>query len=195
MAGHDLIVLLYTKTYEPSARIFQVTITLLLFTFFLSDPIVRAYAHLRNIILAIKIFNFVLLFCALFPVIHYFGMMGAAVVAVAIQISERVLTAFAAATTVNATFRHLALYHDLFKIMGLTAAAGFFAYTVRNFISPALLVSRISAVAICFALFYLPAFYFMRLPGWEVMSMERVHSFVRARLAGMKGTAVQVPRD
>ncbi len=194
VAGHDVIVLLYTKTYAPSAKIFAVTITLLVFSFFLSDPIVRAYAHLRNVVLGIKIFNFVVLFCALFPATHYFGMMGAAVVAVAMQISERLMTAFAAARTVNASFKDLALYRDFFKITGVTAAAGFFAYLIHNLISPALLVPRILAVAICFALLYLPTFYFMRLPGWEVMSWERVHSFVRTRLTGIKAAA-DLPRE
>ena len=92
VAGHDLIVLLYTKAYEPSARIFAITITLLLFSLLLIDPIVRAYAHLRNFVLAVKIVNFVILLSVLVPVIRHFGMIGAAVVAVAVQISERLMT-------------------------------------------------------------------------------------------------------
>src|ERR1035441_1591855 len=70
VAGHDLIVLFHTKAYEPSARIFAVSITLLLFSLLLIDPIARAYAHLRNFVLGVKIAAFVALFCVLFPVIH-----------------------------------------------------------------------------------------------------------------------------
>jgi O-antigen/teichoic acid export membrane protein len=188
VAGHDLIVLLYTKAYEPSAKIFAVSITLLLFSLFLVDPIQRAYAHLRNIVLGLKIAAFVALFCVLFPVIRHFGMMGAAVVAVAIQIVERLAAGFMAARVVNARIRDLALYRDSFKIAGLTAAAGLFACAIRNLISPSLLVPRILAVGICFSLLYMPAFYFLRLPGWELMSRERIQSVVRNQLSKIKRT-------
>ena len=186
VAGHDLIVLLYTRAYEQSARIFAVSITLLLFSMFLIDPIARAYAHLRNVILGIKILSFVLLLCVLLPVIRHFGMMGAAVVAVAIQVGERLVTAFVAARAVQAKFKDLALYRDFFKIAGLTSVAGLFAYVIRNLIIPTLVVPRILAVGISFFLLYLPVFYFMRLPGWEFMSRKRIQSAVRNQLSRVK---------
>jgi len=183
VAGRDLIVLLYTKAYEPSAKIFAVTITLLLFTLFLVDPIIRAYAELRNFVLGVKICAFVVLFCVLVPVIRHFGMMGAAVVAVAIQIGERLATGVLAARAVNARVKDLTLYNDSFKIAGLTAAAGLFAYAIRSLISPALLVPRILAVGISFSLLYVPTFYVLRLPGWEFMSRERIQSLIRSQLS------------
>ena len=191
VAGHDLIVLLYTKAYEPSAQIFAVTITLLLFSLLLIDPIVRAYAQLRSFVLGVKIVNFVVLFCVLIPVIRRFGMIGAAVVAVVIQISERLMTGFAAARAVQAKVKDLALYRDSFKVAGLTAGAGLFAFTIRNLINPSLLVPRILAVGISFTLLYVPFLYAMRLPGWEYMSKERIQSFVRNQMAKMKRTAAQ----
>jgi O-antigen/teichoic acid export membrane protein len=189
VAGHDLIVLLYTKSYEPSARIFAVTITLLLFSLFLVDPVVRAYADLRNFVLGVKIVTFVVLFCVLVPVIHRFGMMGAAVVAVAIQIGERLATGFMAARAVDAKFKDLALYRDSFKIAGLTAAAGLFAYAIRSLIRPSLLVPRILAAGICFSLLYVPVFYAMRLPGWDLMSKDRIQSFVLNQWSKLRRTA------
>ena len=51
VAGHDLIILLYTRAYEKSASIFQVSILLLPIGIFLLDPIVRAYKELRNFVL------------------------------------------------------------------------------------------------------------------------------------------------
>ncbi len=191
VAGHDLIVLFYTKAYEPSARIFAVSITLILFNITLIEAITRSYAHLRNFVLGIKILNFVLLLCVLVPVIRHFGMIGAAVVAVAVQISERLMSGFAAARAVEAKVKDMRLYRDVMKIAGLTAAAGLFAYIIRNLISPALLVPRILAVGISFLLLYLPVFYFMRLPGWEFMSRERIRSFVRNQLSKMRRTAAQ----
>jgi len=186
VAGHDLIVLLYTKAFEPSARIFAVSITLLLFGITLIEPIVRSYAHLRNFVLGVKIAAFLILFSVLLPVIHRFGMMGAAVVAVAVQVGERLTTSAIAARVVNAKLKDLDLYNDVFKIAGLTAAAGFCAYVVRNLISPAQLVPRIVAVGTSFFTIYLPSFYFMRLPGWELMSRERIRSFVRKQLSKLR---------
>jgi hypothetical protein len=111
------------------------------------------------------------------------------VVAVAIQIAERLITGLAAAHAVDAKLKDLALFRDSFKIVGLTAVAGLFAYAVRNLISPALLFPRILAVGTCFFLIYVPAFYLMRLPGWEYMSIERIGSIVRGQWSRMKRTA------
>jgi hypothetical protein len=152
----------------------------------LIDPIVRSYAHLRNFVLAVKVGAFLTLFCVLLPVIHRFGMMGAAVLAVAIQIGERLTTGAMAAKVVNAKLKDLDLYHDVFKIAGLTATAGLFAYFVRNLIGSAQLLPRILAVGISFSAIYLPSFYFMRLPGWQLMSRERIQSFVRNQLSKLK---------
>jgi len=189
VAGHDLIVLLYTRAYEASARIFAVSITLLLFTLFLVDPIGRAYAGLRNKVLGVKIAAFITLFSLLIPVIHRFGMMGAAVVAVAVQIGERLATGWLAARTVDARLKDVELYRDTFKIAGLTAAAGLFAYVVRNLINPTLLIPRVLIVGVVFVLVYVPTFYVLRLPGWEYMSKERIQSFARNQLSRFRRSA------
>ncbi len=191
IGGHDIIVLLYTRAYEASAPIFAVSITLLLFTLFLVDPIGRAYADLRKYVLAVKITAFITLFSVLIPVIHRFGMMGAAVVAVLVQIGERLATGALAAYAVDAKLKDIKRYRDTFKIAGLTALAGLFAYVVRNLITPALLVPRILSVGVAFMLVYLPAFYLLRLPGWEFMSKDRIQSFVRNQLAKLRRPARQ----
>jgi O-antigen/teichoic acid export membrane protein len=149
VAGHDLIVLLYTKAYEKSADIFLITILLIPLSVFLLDPIVRAYKDLRNFLLAVRIAIFVGLFCVLGPAIRHFGMMGAAITAVAAQAIERIIIAWRAARAVDATVKDVALYLGLFKVTGVTIAAGLVAYTVRNLINPALLIPRIAAVSIC----------------------------------------------
>jgi hypothetical protein len=84
----------------------------------------------------------------------------------------------------------LVLYCDSFRIVRLTAA-GLCAYAIRNLISPARLVPRILAVGICFSLIYVPAFFLMRLPGWEYLSPERIQSAVSNQLSKMKRTVAQ----
>ena len=186
VAGHDLIVLLYTRAYEKSADIFLVTIILLPFSIFLSDPIVRAYKDLRNFVLGVRISIFVGLFCVLLPVIRHFGMMGAAITAVAAQMLERIFLWWKVVRVVDATRKDLVLYWDLLKVACTTIAAGLVAYMVRNFISPARLVPRIAAVSICIGAIYLTGMFVFRLPGWELLSKERIISFVRTSLARVK---------
>ena len=186
VAAHDLIVLLYTKAYEKSADIFLISILLLPLSVFLLDPIVRAYKELRNFLLGVRIGIFVGLFCILFPVIRNFGMMGAAIAAVAAQAIERVIIAWRAAKTVDATGKDVALYLDLFKVTGVTIAAGLVAYMVRNLINPALLIPRIAAVGLCIGVIYLTAMFVFRLPGWEMLSKERMFSLMRTTWARIR---------
>lgn len=186
VAGHDLIVLLYTRAYEQSANIFLVSIFLLLLGVFLLDPIIRAYKGLRNFLLGVRIGIFIALFSVLGPVIRHFGMMGAAVTAVVAQVLERVIIAWAAARAVEAEARDIRLYKDLFKLTAVTVVAGAVAYVVRNLIPAALLIPRIIAVGLCVTAIYAPAMFVFRLPGWERFTKDRLFSFVRSTLGRLR---------
>jgi hypothetical protein len=189
VAGHDLIVLLYTKTYEASANIFLVSITLLPLGVLLLDPIIRAYKDLRNFLLGVRIAVFVALFCALGPVIHRFGMMGAAVTAVAAQFLERVVIAWTAARAVEAEARDIRLYADLFKVIAVTVCGGAVAYLVRNLIPASLLVPRIIAVGLCVGAIYLPAMLMLHLPGSEMLTKERLLSAMKSTLGRLRSAS------
>jgi O-antigen/teichoic acid export membrane protein len=187
VAGHDLIVVFYTRAYERSAPIFSVAILLLALNAFLIDPIIRAYIGLRKFILVTRIAILVCLFFALTPVIQHFGMLGAAVAAVAAQFVERIVMGWKVARTVEMTAKDLPLYKDLAKVSALTVVAGLAAYAVRNLISPHLLVPRIAAVSASVAAIYLPGMYLFRLPGWEVLSKERLLGLIRTALGRTSG--------
>ena len=182
VAGHDLIVLLYTKTYEASANIFLVSLSLLILGVFLLDPIIRAYKEVRNFLLGVRIVIFIALFCTLGPAIRHFGMIGAAVSTVTWQVIERILIAWCAVRVVDASVHDLPLYKDLFKVTAVTVVAGVFAYMVRNLIAPRLLIPRILAAGACVSAIYLPALFLLRLPGWEMLTKERIFAFVRSTL-------------
>jgi len=187
VAGHDLIVLLYTRTYEASANIFLVSLVLLLLGVFLLDPIIRAYKEVRNFLLVVRIGIFIALFCTLGPAIRHFGMIGAAVSTVAWQVIERILIAWCAVRVVEAKAHDIRLYADLFKVTGVTIVAGLLAYAVRNLIPARWLIPRILAVGICVCAIYLPALYLWRLPGWDLLTRERITSFVRSNLGRLRG--------
>ena len=182
VAGHDLIVLLYTKRYERSVPIFSVAILLLALNSFLIEPVIRAYIGLRKFILLTRVAILTCLFFALTPVIHHFGMLGAAVAAVAAQVVERIVMGWKVARTIEMTAKDLPLYTDLAKVTGLTVVAGLAAYAVRNLIGPHLLIPRIAAVCASVAAIYLPGMYLFRLPGWEVLSKEHIFGFIRTIL-------------
>ncbi len=186
LAGHDLIVLLYTRTYERSANIFFVTLLLLPTTVLLLDPVVRAYQELRNFLLGTRIVFFGGLFLVLFPVVRHYGMMGAAIAAVAAQIIERMLIAWKATRVVEATFADLRLYYDLFKVIGITAVAALVAYVLRNLISPHWLIPRIIVVGLTIVGICAAGVMWLRLPGSEMLTKEKITSVVRTSWARMR---------
>jgi O-antigen/teichoic acid export membrane protein len=188
VAGHDLIILLYTRAYERSADIFLISILLLPMDVLLFDPIARAYKNLRNFALGLRIAVFITLLCVLFPVVRHFGMIGAAITAVSIQIIERAIIGWRVAREVDASAKDLALYRDYFKVCGVTVAAGVVAYLVRNLISPRLLIPRILAVGVCGAAVYLAGVFVFRLPGREQLSKERLLFLLRSTRARLSGT-------
>ncbi len=188
VAGHDLIVLLYTRAYERSADIFLISILLLPMDVLLFDPIARAYKNLRNFALGLRIAVFITLLSVLFPVVRHFGMIGAAITAVAIQMIERAIIGWRVAREVDASAKDLALYRDFFKVCGVTIAAGVVAYLVRNLINPRLLVARIAAVGVCGAAVYLAGVFVFRLPGREQLSKERLLFLLRSTRARLSGT-------
>jgi O-antigen/teichoic acid export membrane protein len=183
VAGHDLIVLLYTKTYEPSTQIFRVTVLLLALNVFLMDPVTRSFKEVRFYLLIVRVAVFATLVCSLTAIIHRYGMIGAAIAAVGAQYLERIIFAFKVAQKVEATPHDLPLFSDLFKVAALTVAAGGMAYFVRNLVNPALLIARIAVVTAVLGAVYLTGFYLFRIPGWDLLSRQRIAYAIRSRLA------------
>ena len=189
VAGHDLIILLYTRAYEKSADIFLVTILLLPIGVLMLDPIVRAYKEMRNFVLGVRIATFLTLCCVLLPVIRHFGMMGAAIAAVSARLLENVVIGWRVARMVDASLKDLALYRDSFKVSALTIAAATVAYLVRNLIRPQLLAPRIVVVGLCLAAIYLPGVPAFRLPGYDYLTKDRLVRFARSTLARLRSAS------
>lgn len=183
VAGHDLIVLLYTRTYEPSTQIFRVTILLLALNVFLMDPVTRSFKEVRMYVLVVRLIILATLVCSLTAIIHRYGMIGAAIAGVGAQFLERVVFARKIAQKVGATLQDVALLSDLFKVAALTVTAGAVAYLARNLVSPALLIARIAVVTTVLGAVYLTGFYVLHIPGWDLLSRRRIADALRSRLA------------
>ncbi len=187
VAGRDLIVFFYTKAYTASAPIFYITITLIVLNVFMYDPIVRAYMELRKFILLVRIGVLVVLCLVLTPVIHHFGMMGAAITAVLGDLTERLIVGRKVCQTIEATWYDVRLLSGVLRVAGVAAVSALVAYGVRNVAASQPLFARLAMTGTSFGVIYVAGFYFWRLPGWELVTKDRLLGFVqsaRARLGG-----------
>lgn len=187
VVGRDLIVFFYTKAYAASAGIFYITITLIVLNVFMYDPIVRAYMELRKFILLVRIGVLIGLAIVLAPVIHHFGMIGAAVTAVLADLTERLIVGRKVCQTIGATWHDVRLLSGVLRVAALATAAALIALGVRNVLASQPLLVRLALTGISFGAIYLPGVYFWHLPGYEVVTKDRLLRFVqsaRARLTG-----------
>ncbi len=190
VAGRDLIVFFYTKAYAASAPIFYITITLIVLNVFMYDPIVRAYMELRKFILLVRIGVLLALCIVLAPVIHHFGMIGAAITAVLGDLTERLIVGRKVCQTIEATWHDARLLSGVLRVAGVTTVAALVGYGVRHAAASQPLFVRLALTGISFAAVYLPGFYFCHLPGWEIITKDRLLGLVqsaRARLGGAAG--------
>jgi O-antigen/teichoic acid export membrane protein len=189
VAGRDLIVFFYTKTYAASWHIFAITITLIVLNVFLYDPVVRAYKHLRKFVLIVRIAVLATLFIVLTPIIRHFGMTGAAITAVLADLTERLLVGTKVWRTVEATSHDLRLFTDLLRVIGVTAVAAIVAYGVRLLSANQPLFVAIAAMGLSFVAVYVTGFYWFRLPGWETISKEHLSQMLQSTLTKLRGSA------
>lgn len=187
VAGRDLIVFFYTKTYASSAPIFYITISLIVLNVFLYDPVVRAYLELRKFILVVRLVVLAILFVVLVPIIHHFGMIGAALTAILGDTAERLIVGRKVCQTIGATWHDVRLLSGVLRVAAVTAVAAFFALAVRNAATSLPLFFRLAVTGISFAAIYVPGFYYFHLPGYEIVSKDRLINFVRSTRARLGG--------
>ena len=187
VGGRDLIVFFYTKTYESSAHIFYITITLVLLSVFMYDPLVRAYTELRSFIVIVRLAILIGMFAVLSPIIHHFGMTGAAIAAVLGDLIERVIVIWRVCRAVDAKPHDLRLLVPIPRTAAVTAAAALAAFFVRNMLLNQPLVLRLFATAVTLGLVYAAGFYVMKLPGWELVSKDRLLQLAESTRARLRG--------
>ena len=187
VAGRDLIVFFYTKAYAASAPIFYITLTLIVLNVFIYDPIVRAYLELRKFILLVRIGVLVALCVGLAPIIHHFGMIGAAVTAVLGDLAERLIVGSKICRTIGATRRDLRLLSDIPRVAAVAAVAALVAYGVRTAAEDQALFVRLALTGLSFGAVYIAGFYFWHLPGSEIVSKDRVVGYLRSARARLSG--------
>ena len=161
----DLIVLIYKRTYEQSSDIYAVNLLLLGVAVFSLDPIIQAYREIRGSMLAIQVSVLVVMSVFLYFAINQLGMIGAIAVAVAANFVERIAVMCAAARTVGATIRDLALLKDIAKVTSACVAIVIPASMVRDMIHPDLILQRLAVGSACAVILYTLVVRVFRLPG------------------------------
>jgi O-antigen/teichoic acid export membrane protein len=187
VTGRDLIVQMYTKAYEPSAKIFAVNILLLPMAVLLVDPIVRAYTELRRYIMVVRLSIFIALIVTLYFAIQQLGMVGAIVASVVAAFIERVALAWRASKVLGASAKDLRLFADCGKAAALSIGAATVAYFIRNTMSADVVILRLIVTAASFVSIYLIGMYLLRLPGSEELRKDRLISLARRAAAQVKG--------
>ena len=127
VAGQQFIEFLFSQRYLDSWPIFRINLTLLPLGVILLDPIVRAYAEYRYILLRIKVAFFLALLAGLWWSIPRFGMIGAISSVVVIGVADRAVQTWIFARVLHFGRRHLPLLGDTAKLA--LSAAGAAALT------------------------------------------------------------------
>jgi len=150
---------------------------------FIYDPIVRAYIELRNFILVVRIAVLVALCIVLAPVIHHFGMIGAAVTAVLGDLAERLIVGTRICRTIEVTSHDFRMLSGVLRVAAVAGLAALIAYGVRTAAGTQPIFVRLAFTGTSFGLVYVAGFYFWHLPGSEIVSKERVRGYLQSTLS------------
>lgn len=131
VAGQQFIEFLFSDRYLASWPIFRINLTLLPLGVILLDPIVRAYAQYRYILLRVRIAVFLVLLAGLWWAIPRFGMTGAISTVVVVGIGDRVVQTWIFARVLHFGKRHLPLLGDTAKLALSAAGAALLTVGVR----------------------------------------------------------------
>lgn len=150
VVGRDLIVFLYTRSYEKSWQITLINLTMLPFSILITDPILRAYAEHRYFVVKVRIALLCLQLATLWLFIERIGMTGAIAVMVSIGILERVLLAWRTATLLGMRLRDVRLFHGIAALALTAGLCAIATYGVRHTLTGA---KPIVILIICSAFF------------------------------------------
>ncbi len=125
VVGQQLIIFLFSTRYAASWPIFRINLTLLPLGVLMFDPIMRAYAEYRYLLLKIKLALFVALLASLWWATPRLGMIGAISSVIIIAIIDRGIQAWIFGRVLGFGRRHLPLLEHTAKLaLSAAIAAG-----------------------------------------------------------------------
>ena len=131
VVGLQFIEFLFSSRYQASWPIFRINLTLLPLGVLMFDPIVRAYAEYRYLLLKIKLAFFVILLAALWWATPHYGMIGAISSVMIIGMADRAVQTWIFGRVLGFGRRHLPLLADTAKLALSAAIAAALTAGVR----------------------------------------------------------------
>lgn len=130
VTAQTFIVTLFTKSYEQSASVFAINLTLLPIGILVTDPIIRAYKELGRQVLIARVAILVALIATLYYGLGNFGLTGMITAAVAAIVVEKGISVFIVTRKLNLGRVHLSLVSGLVKTAAASAFAGVLTWFV-----------------------------------------------------------------
>jgi O-antigen/teichoic acid export membrane protein len=157
--GREFILVLFTAQYIESWPIFAINLTLVPLAIITSayDPVIRAFAEHRYFLLRLRVVLLLLFIAALWFGLTRFGLLGAVVSMVSVNVIDRLVTARKVKNILGVTRKDLVLVKDVGKLALAAAAAGLATALVRSLILGTRPLVMLIVGGCVFALTYLVA--------------------------------------
>lgn len=141
------------------------------FAIFLTDPMVRAYAEQRHYILKLHAVLFLLLASALPFATRSFGMLGAVLVIVGINILGKIVLTRKLGRMAGLEWRDFNLLRGLVPVVGAAAIAALVTAVVQVFLPAWKHLTVLTVCGVCYTIVYLAAVWLMRIPTPDERTM------------------------
>jgi O-antigen/teichoic acid export membrane protein len=132
VCGRDLLILFYGPQYSGSWPIFRINLILLPFNIFVNDPVLRAFAEHRYVLVILRCVNVVLMVPGIWFLSKTFGLTGTMAAVVGFSILERsVLVYWVSRILGSPGAEFVALWRAGLRIGACAAVAAGFAFVTR----------------------------------------------------------------
>lgn len=130
ITAKTFIVTLFTQNYEMSASIFVINITLLPFSAFILDPVVRSFKELGRVFLLTRLLVLTAMVGVLYFGLGYFSLTGMITVAVSAILVEKLIADVMVINKLKLGFQHLPLLKTTAKTALISILAGLITFVV-----------------------------------------------------------------
>ena len=181
----ELISFLFTRRYMASVPVFMINLTMLLFGLLLQDPLFRAYVDQRYFLIRVRLILCAVLVASLWFATRRFGLVGAISAVVAVNFTERAVTALRFWRILGGRCSDIVLLADVGKLAAAAAAAALVAAELRSLLQGSKPLIVLMACGAGFSVIYVAAILLVGVLRPEEKELIR-RNLVGAGLRGKK---------
>lgn len=166
VTSREFITVLFTTEYLASWPIFAINLTLIPLRVVTSgyDPIIRAYAEHRYFLIKVRALLLAFLALCLWFGTQRFGLMGAIIAMVTVNIIERMITAVKVRRILDMRDGDLKLFGDLWKLAVASVLAGVVTWIVRSTLVGARPLFVLAVCGVSFTAAYMASVLLFKIP-------------------------------